>query len=135
MDSLRIEVILRLQEELLQEYNMAFDGRSNKLRRKEAIGMDELVSQFVRDMKLVSGLNRQRVADAWMQVSGAGKYTLSTTYERGVLTCYISSSLVRNQLYFQRDVLLKKVNEFLASDALFAASEDGSQAVKTLVLK
>ena len=97
--------------------------------------MDELVSQFVRDMKLVSGLNRQRVADAWMQVSGAGKYTLSTTYERGVLTCYISSSLVRNQLYFQRDVLLKKVNEFLASDALFAASEDGSQAVKTLVLK
>ena len=52
-----------------------------------------------------------------------------------MLTCYISSSLVRNQLYFQRDVLLKKVNEFLASDALFAASEDGSQAVKTLVLK
>ena len=135
MDSLRIEVILRLQEELLQEYNMAFDGRSNKLRRKEALGMDELVSQFVRDMKLVSGLNRQRVADAWMQVSGAGKYTLSTTFERGVLTCYISSSLVRNQLYFQRDVLLKKVNDFLASDVLFAASEDGSQPVKTLVLK
>ena len=135
MDSLRIEVILRLQEELLQEYNMAFDGRSNKLRRKEALGMDELVSQFVRDMKLVSGLNRQRVADAWMQVSGAGKYTLSTTFERGVLTCYISSSLVRNQLYFQRDVLLKKVNDFLASDVLFSASEDGSQPVKTLVLK
>ena len=126
---------MRLQEELLQEYNMAFDGRSNKLRRKEALGMDELVSQFVRDMKLVSGLNRQRVADAWMQVSGAGKYTLSTTFERGVLTCYISSSLVRNQLYFQRDVLLKKVNDFLASDVLFAASEDGSQPVKTLVLK
>ena len=48
---------------------MAFDGRSNKLRRKEAIGMDELVSQFVRDMKLVSGLNRQRVADVWGVVS------------------------------------------------------------------
>lgn len=97
--------------------------------------MDELVSQFVREMKLLSGLNRQRVADAWMQVSGAGKYTLSTTFERGVLTCYISSSLVRNQLYFQREVLLKKVNEFLASDPLFAAAEDGSQAVKTLILK
>ena len=45
--------------------------------------MDELVSQFVRDMKLVSGLNRQRVADVWGHVSGAGRYTLSTTYERG----------------------------------------------------
>ena len=50
---------------------MAYDGRSNKLRRKEAIGMEELVSQFVRDMKLVSGLNRQRVAEAWSVVSGA----------------------------------------------------------------
>ena len=97
--------------------------------------MDDLVSQFVREMKLTSGLNRQRVADAWTQVSGAGKYTLSTTYERGVLTCYISSSLVRNQLYFQRDVLLKKVNEFLAADNLFASEQGGGQAVKTLVLK
>ena len=114
---------------------MAFDGRQNKLRRKDAVGMDELVSQFVRDMKLVSGLNRQRVSDAWNQVSGAGKYTLSTTFDKGVLTCYISSSMVRNQLYFQRDVLLKKINEFLACDQLFESENDGRQAVKTLVLK
>ena len=114
---------------------MAFDGRSNKLRRKEAIGMDELVSQFVRDMKLVSGLNRQRVADVWGVVSGAGKYTLSTTYERCVLTCFISSSLVRNQLYFQRDVLMHKMNEILATDELFENPSDGSPAIKTLVLK
>lgn len=97
--------------------------------------MEELVSQFVREMKLVSGLNRQRVAEAWAVVSGAGKYTLSTTFDKGVLTCFISSSLVRNQLYFQRDVLVHKINEFLASDELFASAEDGSPAVKTLVLK
>ena len=114
---------------------MAFDGRGNKLRRKEAIGMDELASQFVRDMKLVSGLNRQRVADVWGHVSGAGRYTLSTTYERGVLTCFISSSLVRNQLYFQRDVLVRRMNECLADDELFENAADGSPAIKTLVLK
>ena len=117
------------------ESDMAYDGRNNKLRRKEAIGMDELVSQFVRDMKLVSGLNRQRVAKAWTEVSGAGKYTLSTTFDKGVLTCFISSSLVRNQLYFQRDVLVHKINEFLAKDELFESAEDGSPAVKILVLK
>ena len=121
--------------ELLLEFDMAFDGRGNKLRRKEAIGMDELVSQFVRDMKLVSGLNRQRVADVWGHVSGAGRYTLSTTYERGVLTCFISSSLVRNQLYFQRDVLVRRMNLCLADDELFENAADGSPAIKTLVLK
>ena len=97
--------------------------------------MEELVSQFVRDMKLVSGLNRQRVAEAWSVVSGAGKYTLSTTFEKGVLTCFISSSLVRNQLYFQRDVLVHKINEYLAADELFVDAQDGSPAVKTIVLK
>ena len=117
------------------ESDMAYDGRSNKLRRKEAMGMDELVGQFVRDMKLVSGLNRQRASEAWKEVSGAGKYTLSTVYEKGVLTCFISSSLVRNQLYFQRDVLVHKINEFLAADELFVSAEDGSPAVKILVLK
>lgn len=113
---------------------MAFDGRSNKLRKKDAVGMEELVVQFVRDMRLTSGLNRQRVSDAWNQVSGAGKYTLSTSYDNCILTCYISSSLVRNQLYFQRDVLVSKLNEFLASDNLFTMPE-GNKAIKTLVLK
>lgn len=97
--------------------------------------MDELVGQFVRDMKLVSGLNRQRASEAWKEVSGAGKYTLSTVYEKGVLTCFISSSLVRNQLYFQRDVLVHKINEYLAADELFVDAQDGSLAVKTIVLK
>ena len=114
---------------------MAYDSRTNKLRRQDAVGMEELVSQFVREMKLTSGLNRQRVADAWAQVSGAGKYTLSTTYERGVLTCFISSSLVRNQLYFQREVLLNKINEYLATDHLFTKEHEGNKAVKMLVLK
>lgn len=134
MDLLRIELISKPQVELLQNCDMAFDGRSNKLRRKDAVGMDELVGQFVRDMRLTAGLNRQRVSDAWSRISGAGKYTLSTSYENCVLTCYISSSLVRNQLYFQRDVLVSKLNEFLAADNLFTMPE-GNQAIKTLVLK
>jgi hypothetical protein len=114
---------------------MAYDGKNNRLRRKDAVGMEELVSQFVREMKLVSGLNRQRVAEARNVVSGAGRYTLSTAYEKGVLTCFISSSLVRNQLYFQRDVLQAKINEYLAADELFVDAPDGSPAVKTIVLK
>ena len=114
---------------------MAFDGRSNKLRRKEAIGMDELVSQFVRDMKLVSGLNRQRVADIWNQISGAGKYTLSTVYEKGVLTCFISSSLIRNQLYFQKDILVQTLNEELQKDELLTWDWASGPCVKSLVLR
>lgn len=114
---------------------MAFDGRHNKLRRKEAVGMEDLMLQYLRDMKLTSGMNRQRATEAWNMVSGASRYTLSVTFERGVMTCAISSSLVRNQLYFQRDVLVEKLNEFLAADTLYDDGGKEGPAVKVLILK
>ena len=40
----------------------------------------------------------------------------------------------RNQLYFQRDRLLKSLNEHLASDELLAGSVEGD-VVKTLILR
>jgi hypothetical protein len=51
------------------------------------------------------------------------------------MTCAISSSLVRNQLYFQRDVLVEKLNEFLAADSLYDAGGNDGAAVKVLILK
>ena len=93
---------------------MAYDSRKNGLRRQEAVGMEELVAQFIRDMKLSSGLD--------------------VSFDRGVMVCVISSSVVRNQLYFRREKLLKSLNEHLASDALLAGSAEGD-IVKTLILR
>lgn len=97
--------------------------------------MDELVSQFIREMKLSSGLDRQRVAEAWNAVSGAGRYTLGTTFERGILTVSISSSVVRNRLYMQREILLSRINSTLASDDLFGMNKPGQPVVKNLILR
>ena len=108
---------------------------ANGIRRKEAVGMQELISQFIVEMKISSGINRQRVEEAWNQVSGVSRYTLDVSYEKGVVYCSLSSSVVRNQLYFQRDVILQKMNEFLASDELFVSDMKGGPAVKALVLK
>lgn len=105
------------------------------IRRKEAVGMQELVSQFIREMKIASGINRQRVAEAWEKVTGASRYTLDVNYDRGVVYCSLSSSVVRNQLYFQKDVIMHKMNEFLAADDLFVKDPKGNPAVKALVLK
>ena len=115
---------------------MAYDSRTNKMRRQNAVGMDELVKQFIREMRLSSGLNRQRVDDAWNQVSGASRYTLSTNFVDGTLYCTLSSSIVRNQLYFQKDFILKEINDFLKKDELFTWDWDGKgDCVKVLVLK
>lgn len=114
---------------------MAYDGRQNKLRRHEAVGMDELVNQFIRDMKLTSGLNRQRAVEAWNAISGAARYTLDVSFDRGIMVCAISSSVVRNQLYFQRDILISRLNEHLASDSLFVSDRHDGPIVKNLILR
>ncbi len=115
-------------------YDMAYDGRKNGLRRQEAVGMDKLVDQFIRDMKLASGLRRQRVEDAWKTVSGAGQYTLDVNLYNGIMTCTLSSSVVRNQLFHQRTLLVQSLNEYLKNDELFTA--DGRQEIiRALILR
>ena len=126
---------MKLRQDSSQDCRtMAYDSRKNSLRRQEAVRMEELVIQFIRDMKLSSGLGKQRACEAWAKVSGAGRYTLDVSFDKGVMVCVISSSVVRNQLYFQRDRLLKSLNEHLASDELLAGSVSGD-VVKTLILR
>lgn len=113
---------------------MACDNRNNGLRRREAVGMDELVENFIKEMKLSSGLNRQRVIQAWYAVSGAQRYTVDVFVRSGVMYCTIGSSMVRNQLYFQKDVLVGQLNEYLASDESYVKESEGP-FIKDLVLR
>lgn len=113
---------------------MGYDNRDNRLRRKDAVGMEQLVQDFIREMKISSGVNRQRAAEAWSVVSGASRYTLDVSLDKGVLYVTLNSSMARNQLYFQRDVLKQKINEFLANDELFVKIP-GVPAVRSVVLK
>ncbi len=132
----RTEHILRQKRELLHVYSMAYDGKINKMRRKEAVGMDELVRQFISEMRLSAGLNRERMEQAWNDVSGASRYTLGVTFGNGTLFCTMSSSIVRNQLYFQKEGLVKSMNEVLKSDELFIWDwESKGDCIRTLVLK
>ena len=76
---------------------------ANMIGRKEAVGMEELISRYIREMKIASGVNRMRVQEAWNTVSGAARYTLSVSYVGAVVYVNLNSSMARNQLYYQRD--------------------------------
>ncbi|MBQ1912134.1 MAG: DUF721 domain-containing protein [Bacteroidales bacterium] len=106
-----------------------------RLHRKEAISMDQVVDQFIKQMKLAAGLNTQRIFAAWDACSGAGPFTLKRFYRGGKLYITLSSSVIRNQLSFQREALIEKMNAFLAEDALFTADNRTVGFVRELILK
>ena len=107
----------------------------NRMGRKEAVGMEALVTQFIKEMKISSGINQVRVTEAWNTASGASRYTLSVSYVGTYVYVTMNSSMARNQLYYQRDLIIQKMNEILAADSLFVGSAKGGAAVTNIVLK
>ena len=108
---------------------------SARLERKKAVEMNELFRMFVDDMKLGPALNTHRIFKAWEQASGAAQFTLKKFFRDGTLYITTSSSVVRNQLFFQSAELVDKMNAILEQDELFLKDEPKVGYVKKLVLK
>ncbi len=106
-----------------------------RIHRKEAVSMDELVKQYIKSMKLAAGLNTQRIFEAWDACSGAGEFTLKRYFRDGKLYITLSSSVVRNQLHFQKQDLVEKMNRFLLDDSLFTEDNSTVGFIQELILK
>ena len=105
---------------------MAAQGGPVRLARKEAVGMDRLIEEYIQEMKLGAGLDRLHIFEAWDKASGAGGSTIAKYVKNNVLYCNISSSALRQQLFFRKAEILQEMNEILKEDGI---------AVKNIVLK
>lgn len=88
--------------------------------------LSALLKEFVKEEGLEEGLLRVRISKAWDVVVGRkyAVYTTSKFFNNGVLYCTISSSIVRNQLFFRRDDIVFHLNKEL-----------GEEIVKNVVLR
>ena len=109
--------------------------RNYFIRRKEALTMEEVIEEYIKSAKLASGLNTQRVFAAWDACSGAGPFTLKRFFRSGTLYITLNSSVIRNQLSFQKTELVEKMNATLAGDRLFTSDNRTVGYIQELVLK
>ena len=107
----------------------------SRVARKTAAPLSELIRTWLKSERLTAGLNTQRIYAAWDAASGAGRYTVRRYFRDGRLYITVDSSVVRSQLYFQRDTLVAKINARLAEDELFTRDDARVGLVKELVLK
>lgn len=123
---------MRLPQGRLGGYDMQ---RPNRIARKTAQPMSEIVAEYIRAMKLASGLNVRRVFEAWEQASGAGSYTTKMFYRGGRLHVTLNSSVARNHLSFQKDMIIMKMNQLLRDDELFVKDDPATGYVSEIILK
>lgn len=103
--------------------------------RKKAMDMSEVIELYIKTMKISSGLNTRRIFAAWDKASGASAYTLRRFFRDGKLYITLSSSMVRNQLSFQKDALVIAMNRILEADDLFTRDDPKVKFVEELILK
>ena len=92
------------------------------MKRVDPIAIDELVAVFTRRLGIDGDLKRVRVYQAWDDVVGlrVAQATAKKFYrdKDRILFITMNSSALANQLYFQSEVIKKRLNEELKEDLI-----------------
>ena len=80
--------------------------------------LGEVMKNFIETHKLQSGLDKVSVKDAWFTVLGNAidKYTTDVHLEKDTLYVRLSSSVLREELSYGKDKIIKLLNEELGKD-------------------
>lgn len=97
-----------------------------ELRDSNEQSLKEVLQQFLRTFGLEKRVDEQRVIAGWGKVTGPmiSKYTRNIRMRNKVLYVEITSSVVRNELNYAREQLVKALNE-----------EAGKEVVKKIVIR
>ena len=107
----------------------------NKLQRRNAITVGEAMMMMFKAYRMSAGHNTQRIFQAWDAASGAAPFTIRRFFRDGKLYITVNSSVARNQLLFQRQALVDKINALLESDEMFIKDDPRVSYVKELIIK
>ncbi len=114
---------------------MKYIGKSVSLERKEPSPLMDMIPAMLKQMHLASGFCDKVVMEAWDSVTGAAPYTISKFVKNHVLYCSISSSVIRNQLFFQRDAIIEAINRMIMANSLLSEEMKTKCIIKSLVLR
>lgn len=95
-------------------------------RNKDNLSISDILKEFVDTNKLQPGLDKVNVKDAWAQMMGNGvnNYTTAIQLERDTLFVQLSSSVLREELSYGKEKIIKMLNESI-----------GKEVIKKLVLR
>lgn len=82
--------------------------------------LGELIREVLRRHRLDSKITETRIMSSWEKVMGAhiARYTDKVLVRQGRLTVYLRSSVLRNELEYGREKIIKLVNEELGEDII-----------------
>ena len=94
-------------------------------RRGEIKKISKVLDDVISQKHFKIGIDNVRVQDAWVKTMGENiqKYTYNVKYKKGILYIKLKSSVLKEELIFEKNKVIKLINEEL-----------GKEYVKDLVL-
>ena len=89
-------------------------------RTNDHMSISEALKEFVNDNKLQKGLDKVHVREVWNSQMGPAiqKYTTAIKLDRDVLYVQLSSSVLREELSYGKEKIIKMLNEELGRDLI-----------------
>ncbi len=109
--------------------------KENRLKRKEPVKFNLLAKYFLISEGLTTHYNTYVIFKAWDKISGAGEFTLNKFHKKGKLYIKLNSSVVRNQLSFQKKELVASLNEEILKNELYNVDNKIVNTIKEIILQ
>ncbi len=89
-----------------------------KRRHTEHRTISEVLKDFVSENRLEDGLDKIDARDAWLKLMGNGvnNYTTNVTLRNDTLHVSLSSAVLREELSYGKEKIIKMLNESLGKD-------------------
>lgn len=94
-------------------------------RENDSFSIKDLLGTYINDGKLKKGFQKIHIEEAWEKLMGTGvaSYTSEVKIQNGTLIVRLSSSVLREELSYGKEKIVKMINEEL-----------GEKLVKKLLL-
>ncbi|WP_339611731.1 DUF721 domain-containing protein [uncultured Planktosalinus sp.] len=91
-----------------------------KKRHGQEVSISEVLKEFVNNNKLDKGLEQIQAAEAWNKLMGPAikKYTTAVKLNRGKLFVQLNSSVLREELSYGKQKIIKLMNEELGDELI-----------------
>lgn len=89
-------------------------------RTNDFLNLSEVLNDFKNANKLTNGLDKVNIREAWANLMGRGvtNYTDAVEFKRDTLYIRLSSSVLREELSYGKEKIIKMLNEELGKNLI-----------------
>lgn len=87
-------------------------------RHEDFLPIEAILKQFIKENNLSKGINKLSVEKLWPELMGSGvaNYTDSVTLKNRTLIVKLNSSVLREELSYGKEKIVKMINEHMGED-------------------